>query len=85
MTLQEAVRKELRTKPVEQRGCTPRGCSVSDAIERPWGRAYRVVVWSRNGERGANQCVVPADCSASEVVQVVLAHVPGRRFNQDVD
>lgn len=73
---QDDVKAELRVIPRERRGFALRTCKVSEPVERPWGRPYRVVEWLLQDRRCRR--IVAADSSVTEVVEAVLSHVPGR-------
>jgi hypothetical protein len=60
-------------------------CTVSDALQPPWGRSYRLVEWTFKHAPDARRCVVPAESSALDIARAVVSHVPGRRFSLDGD
>jgi len=55
-------------------------CMLSDPVERPWGRSYRMVEWALKSDPCKQLSVVPADCTTSDIADVVRAHIPGRRY-----
>jgi hypothetical protein len=55
-------------------------CRVSEAVERPWGRPYRTVEWALKNDPCRKVSVVPAECTTSEIADVLRAHIPGRRY-----
>jgi hypothetical protein len=79
MTFQNDVRAALRAIPKERRRLSSRSCKVTDALERPWAQRYRVVEWLASDRAARHQCVVPADLSVEQVVELLLSFVPGRR------
>jgi Protein of unknown function (DUF2866) len=52
-------------------------CTVSDPLQHPWGRSYRLVEWTLKH--------TPDSCTPLEIAQAVVSHVPGRRFCQHGD
>jgi Protein of unknown function (DUF2866) len=55
-------------------------CRLSEAVERPWGRSYRTVEWTLKNDQCRQVSVVPAECTTSEIADVLRAHIPGRRY-----
>jgi hypothetical protein len=60
-------------------------CKVSDPLQPPWGRSYRLVEWTMKHTPESSRRVVPAESTALEIAQAVVSHVPGRRFCQQGD
>jgi hypothetical protein len=60
-------------------------CRISQPIERPWGRAYRLIEWVLKGESRIQRRVVPADCTPSQIAAEIKSHVPGRRCGPPPD
>jgi hypothetical protein len=55
-------------------------CRLSEAVERPWGKPYRMVEWARKSDPCSQLSVVPAEFTTSEIAEVLRAHVSGRRY-----
>lgn len=55
-------------------------CRLSAPMERPWGGAYRTVEWALKSDPCRQVSVVPADCTTSDIANIVRAHIPGRRY-----
>lgn len=55
-------------------------CRVSVAVQRPWGKPYRLVEWTMHHDAPARRRVVPADLSEREIAEAVASHVPGRVY-----
>ncbi|WP_250452905.1 DUF2866 domain-containing protein [Caballeronia sp. ATUFL_M2_KS44] len=60
-------------------------CRLSAPIEPPWGQPYRMVEWSLKSDPRLQRCVVPADCSPSDIADALQSHVPGRRYGPHDD
>lgn len=60
-------------------------CTVSDPLQPPWGRSYRLVEWTMKHTPESSRRVVPAESTPLEIAQAVVSHVPGRRFCQHGD
>ncbi|WP_277184662.1 DUF2866 domain-containing protein [Caballeronia sp. BR00000012568055] len=60
-------------------------CRLSQPIEPPWGRAYRMAEWSMKDDTRVQRCVVPADCTPSRLADEIRAHIPGRRYGPQDD
>ncbi|MGH8779890.1 DUF2866 domain-containing protein [Paraburkholderia sp.] len=57
-------------------------CTVSAPQQLPWGRSYRVVEWTLKHDPECRRRAVPAEYTAPEIAELVISHVPGRRFCQ---
>jgi len=55
-------------------------CRLSAPIQPPWGRPYRTIEWTLKSDPNVQRCVVPADCTPSEIADALQSHVPGRRY-----
>lgn len=55
-------------------------CRVSVAMQRPWGRPYRLVEWTMHLDAPARRRIVPAESTAVQIAEAVASHVPGRLF-----
>jgi len=60
-------------------------CRLSAPIEPPWGQPYRMVEWSLKSDPHLQCCVVPADCTPSDIADALQSHVPGRRYTVPED
>jgi hypothetical protein len=60
-------------------------CRLSQPIEPPWGRAYRMAEWIFKDDARLQRRVVPADCTPSKLAEEIRTHVPGRRYGPTDD
>ncbi|MDR5739139.1 MULTISPECIES: DUF2866 domain-containing protein [unclassified Caballeronia] len=60
-------------------------CRLSAPIQPPWGQAYRMVEWSLKSDPHLQRCIVPADCTPSDIADALNSHVPGRRYGPRED
>ncbi|MCX4163094.1 MULTISPECIES: DUF2866 domain-containing protein [Paraburkholderia] len=60
-------------------------CKVSAPQQLPWGRSYRVVEWTLKHDPESRRRAVPAEYTATEIAELVISHVPGRRFCQQTE
>ncbi|CAD6531450.1 DUF2866 domain-containing protein [Paraburkholderia metrosideri] len=83
--VEETVVEYLRTMPGNEWARQINSCKVSDPLQPPWGRSYRLVEWTMKHVPESSRRVVPAESTALEIAQAVVSHVPGRRFCQHGD
>ncbi|PCE24055.1 hypothetical protein BWP39_30700 [Paraburkholderia acidicola] len=60
-------------------------CTVSAPQQLPWGRSYRLVEWTLKHDPESRRRAVPAEYTATEIAELVISHVPGRRFCQQTE
>jgi hypothetical protein len=80
--VEEAVFELLQSMPDNDWTSEIRSCTVSDPLQPPWGRSYRLVEWTMKHAPDSCRRVVPAESTPLEIAQAVVSHVPGRRFGQ---
>ncbi|SAK96119.1 hypothetical protein AWB77_05576 [Caballeronia fortuita] len=69
----------------KQYALTLRECRLSLPVERPWGAPYRMVEWVMKNDQRVQCCVLPADCTPSQIADALKSHVPGRRYGPSDD
>jgi len=85
LMVEEMVFEHLRAMPDHEWTRQIHSCKVSDPLQPPWGRSYRLVEWTMKHTPEASSRVVPAESTPLEIAQAVVSHVPGRRFCQHGD
>jgi hypothetical protein len=83
--VEETVFEHLRAMPGNDWVRQIHSCKVSDPLQPPWGRSYRLVEWTMKHTPEPSRRVVPAESTPLEIAQAVVSHVPGRRFCQHGD
>ncbi|MBB5447006.1 MULTISPECIES: DUF2866 domain-containing protein [Paraburkholderia] len=83
--VEEMVVEHLRAMPGHEWTRQIHSCKVSDPLQPPWGRSYRLVEWTMKHAPESSRRVVPAESTPLEIAQAVVSHVPGRRFCQQAD
>jgi hypothetical protein len=83
--VEDTVFEHLRTMPGNEWVSQIHSCKVSDPLQPPWGRSYRLVEWTMKHTPESSRCVVPAESTPLEIAQSVVSHIPGRRFCQHGD
>jgi hypothetical protein len=83
--VENTVFEHLRAMPDNEWVRQIHSCKVSDPLQPPWGRSYRLVEWTMKHTPEASRRVVPAESTPLEIAQAVVSHVPGRRFCQRGD
>ncbi|WP_233806277.1 DUF2866 domain-containing protein [Paraburkholderia sp. HP33-1] len=83
--VEEMVVEHLHAMPDHQWTRQIHSCKVSDPLQPPWGRSYRLVEWTMKHMPESIRRVVPAESTPLEIAQAVVSHVPGRRFCQQTD
>ena len=83
--VEELVVEHLRAMPGQEWTRQIHSCKVSDPLQPPWGRSYRLVEWTMKHTPESSRRVVPAESTPLEIAQAVVSHVPGRRFCQTSD
>ena len=78
--IEDTVFKHLPTMLNSEHALPVQSCRVSMPVQRPWGRPYRLVEWTTQGDRPSNRCVVPAESTEADIARAVAAHVPGRLY-----
>ncbi|GLU33850.1 DUF2866 domain-containing protein [Trinickia caryophylli] len=78
--IEDSVFKHVRTMLKRQHALPVQSCRVSQPVQRPWGRTYRLVEWTVTKDAPSHRCVVPAELSAAEIARHVAAHIPGRIY-----
>jgi hypothetical protein len=79
-TMEDAVFEHLRAMPDCEWVGQIHSCKISDPLQPPWGRSYRLVEWTMKHAPESSRRVVPAESTPFEIALVVKSHVPGRRF-----
>ena len=72
--------QNIRSTMKSDHALTLQECRLSDPVERPWGAAYRTVEWALKSDPCRKLSVVPANCTTSDIADVLRAHIPGRRY-----
>ncbi|QQC67108.1 DUF2866 domain-containing protein [Paraburkholderia ginsengisoli] len=80
--VEKTVFEHLRAMPGNDWVSQIHSCKVSDPLQPPWGRSYRLVEWTMKHTPESSRAVVPAESTPLEIAQAVVSHVPGRRFCQ---
>ena len=80
--VEDTVFEHLRAMPGNEWVHQIHSCKVSDPLQHPWGRSYRLVEWTMKHTPESSRAVVPAESTPLEIAQAVVSHVPGRRFCQ---
>jgi hypothetical protein len=83
--VEDTVFEHLRAMPDHDWVRQIQSCTVSDPLQHPWGRSYRLVEWTLKHTPDSCRRVVPAESTPLEIAQAVVSHVPGRRFRQHGD
>lgn len=78
--IEDTVYSHLHTILTREHALPVQSCRVSVAMQRPWGRPYRLVEWTMHLDAPARRQVVPAESTEEEIAEVVAAHVPGRLY-----
>jgi Protein of unknown function (DUF2866) len=55
-------------------------CRLFAPVEHPWAQPYRLVEWMAKSDPCVQRRVVPADCTPSQLADLLRSHVPGRRY-----
>jgi hypothetical protein len=76
----KALFENLKPAMKAQHALTLHECRLSEPVEQPWARPYRLVEWMAKSDPCVQRRVVPADCTTSELADMLRAHVPGRRY-----
>ncbi|MGA7779559.1 MAG: DUF2866 domain-containing protein [Paraburkholderia sp.] len=80
--VEDTVFEHLRAIPGNEWVGQIQSCTVSDPLQPPWGRSYRLVEWTMKHTPESCRRVVPAESTPLEIAQAVVSHIPGRRFCQ---
>lgn len=83
--LEDTVCEHLRAMPGHDWVRQIHTCKVSDPLQPPWGRSYRLVEWTLKHTPESSRRVVPAESTPLEIAQAMASHIPGRRFCQQND
>jgi hypothetical protein len=83
--VEDTVFEHLRAMPDHDWVRQIQSCTVSDPLQHPWGRSYRLVEWTLKHTPDSCRRVVPAESTPLEIAQAVVSHIPGRRFCQHSD
>jgi hypothetical protein len=82
---EDTVFEHLRAMPDNEWVRQIHSCKVSDPLQPPWGRSYRLVEWTMKHAVESSRRVVPAESTPLEIALAMASHVPGRRFCQYPD
>jgi len=78
--IEDTVFSHLYTILTREHALPVQSCRVSVAMQRPWGRPYRLVEWTIQLDAPARRQIVPAESTEAEIAEVVASHVPGRLY-----
>ncbi|WP_179405368.1 DUF2866 domain-containing protein [Burkholderia guangdongensis] len=78
--IEDTVFSHLYTILTHEHALPVQSCRVSIAMQRPWGRPYRLVEWTIQLDAPARRQIVPAESTEAEIAEVVASHVPGRLY-----
>jgi hypothetical protein len=75
-----ASSRNLASEMKSQHALALRECRLSAPFDQPFGPPYRLVEWMLKNDHCIQRRVVPADCTTSQIADVLRTHVPGRRY-----
>jgi hypothetical protein len=78
--IEDTLFKHMRKMLKREHALPLQSCRVSQPVQRPWGRTYRLVEWSTATDSPSYRCVVPAEFTDAQIARLVASHVPGRVY-----
>ncbi|SAK64406.1 hypothetical protein AWB81_02431 [Caballeronia arationis] len=75
-----ASSRNLASEMKSQHALALHECRLSAPFDQPWGPSYRLVEWVVKNDPCIQRRAVPADCTTSDIAEVLRSHVPGRRY-----
>ena len=75
-----ASSRNLASEMKSQHSLALHECRLSAPFDQPFGPPYRLVEWMLKNDHCIQRRVVPADCTTSQIADVLRTHVPGRRY-----
>ncbi|MBN3722818.1 DUF2866 domain-containing protein [Burkholderia sp. Ac-20379] len=78
--IEDIVFSNLPTILTREHAFPVQSCRVSVAMQRPWGRPYRLVEWTMHLDAPARRQIVPAESTDVQIAEAVASHIPGRLF-----
>ncbi|MBI0331074.1 DUF2866 domain-containing protein [Burkholderia plantarii] len=78
--IEDIVFSHLPTILTREHAYPVQSCRVSVAMQRPWGRPYRLVEWTMHLDAPARRRIVPAESTDVQIAEAVASHVPGRLY-----
>jgi Protein of unknown function (DUF2866) len=75
-----ASSRNLASEMKSQHSLALHECRLSAPFDQPFGPPYRLIEWVLKNDHCIQRRVVPADCTTSQIADVLRTHVPGRRY-----